>query len=589
MLKSFMAGVIVLASNLVLMGCGTNVPEADVTFISGAGHNTLDPQRMSWVHDFRVARSLYETLVRYDFAKQVIEPGVAERWDVSEDGKTYTFHIRTDAKWSNGEPIKSSDFYYAWLRVCTPDQASDYSELFYPIKGVRAFYNWRLEQISNFATENPNGNQEVADQLWEQTKQRYADTVGVKMIDERTIEVELERPTPYFLELVAFITYVPTYQPAIMENSAINADTATFVLDPTYWSDPKRLITNGPYVLKKRAFKQYMLMTMNEHYWNKGAMKNQSVLERIIENPETALRTYEDGREGIDFWPDVPTAGSIAELLISASDSGQRNDVHTIKAAGTYFYNFNCINPRTQEGNENPLLDPRVRKAMAMAIDRNYLVNRVTRIHQPIARTFVPPGSIAGYEAPVQDGLTFSPEQANELLAEAGYPNGRGFPTLTLLYNTGNLHEQPAQAVVKMWEDNLGIKVNLQGIETKVFGDRLKNKEFDISRAGWFGDYPDPTTFLNKLAAHSNNNDAGWDNKEYNDLLTKAADTVNHEQRYKVLEDAEALMVEQAPMALIYQYIQIYLYDESRVKGLSEQENAWNKYYLEYIWVEPSK
>ena len=295
---------------------------------------------------------------------------------------------------------------------------------------------------------------------------------------------------------------------------------------------------------------------------------------------------YEDKREGIDLWPDVPASGAIGELLISASKAGKRDDVHVIEAAGTYFYNFSCSNERTQAGAANPLRDARVRKAMAMAIDRPYIVDRVTRVGQPIARTFIPPGTIVGYDSPVEDGITFDPEPAQKLLAEAGFPNGQGFPTLTLLFNTGNLHEFPAQAVVKMWETHLGINVSLQGVETKVFGDRLKKHDFDISRAGWYGDYPDPTTFLNKMAAHSNNNDADWQDEAYNALLEKAAHELDPPKRMKILEQAEAVMLEAAPMALIYQYNQLRLYDTKRVKGLAEQDNAWNKFYMEFISVE---
>ncbi|QQE13625.1 peptide ABC transporter substrate-binding protein [Planctomycetota bacterium] len=585
MLKQTLVAVLLACITLISAGCGSGTPEADVTYISTLAHSYLDPQRMSWLHDIRTARNLYEPLVKYDFVNYKVTPGVAEKWEVSDDELTYTFHLRKDAKWSNGDAVTSADFVYAWRRAMLPDQAASYSELFFPIKGAKEFFSWRSEQTKQFAKDYPGGSQEVADKMWAETETKFNELVGVKAPDANTVIIELKKPTPYYLELIAFITYAPVHKTSVEAVTSINSDSGMVITDSSYWSTPEMVVNNGPYQIKQRNFKQFLLMTANPHYWNKGAMKNQSLLERIIENPETALRTFEDPRENIDLWPDVPTSGSLAEMLVNSAQKGDRKDVHVVQAAGNYFYNFNCTAKTTENGEPNPLLDARVRRALAMSIDRKYIVDRVTRLHEPIAKTFIPPHVMKDYNSPLDRGLTFDPEQAKTLLTEAGFPEGKNFPSLTLLYNTGSFHQQPAQAVVKMWEENLGIQVNLQGLEPKVFGDRLRRKDFEISRASWFGDYPDPTTFLNKLAIDSNNNDTGWDNEQYNELLKQAANTIDVDKRMRLLEQAEGLMLEQAPMAQLFTWIQLRLYDENKVKGFKEQDNSWNTYDFYKIHV----
>ncbi|WP_432798376.1 peptide ABC transporter substrate-binding protein [Poriferisphaera sp. WC338] len=578
MLKSICLCLSLLATTFLTACGGSSAPDEGLTYLSTAPHSFLDPQRMSWLHDLRLAKNMYEPLVTYDFTTFTIKPAVAESWSVSDDDMTYTFKIRSDAKWSNGELVTSHDFAYAWMRALLPDQVASYVELFYPIKGAKAFYDWRTDKLSQFVKDNPSGNQEAADKLWQETLDHFKQNVGIATPDDRTVIVTLGKPTPYFLELAAFITYSPVNKLSVEAVSTINANTAAYTTNSTYWSDAKKILNNGPYFLKERKFKQYIHLAANPHYWNRANMKNTALIERIVGDPQTAFRIYEDPREKIDMWLDVPTSGSLAGHLINE----KRPDAHVMTAAGTYFYNYNC-QPKLPSGEDNPLADARVRRAFSMAIDRQYIVDRVTQLHEPIAKTYIPPGVIKGYKSPIEAGVTFNPEQAKKLLAEAGYPNGENFPSLTLLYNTGSFHEGTAQAVIKMWENNLGINVKLQGLEVKVFGDKLRRRDFDIARAAWYGDYPDPTTFLNKMSDTSNNNDAGWINKEYNDLLDQAANTSDQTERMRLFNKAETILLEEQPMALIYQPIQLRLYDADRVKGLSQQDNPWNDWQLQFV------
>jgi len=311
--------------------------DADFTFISGATHNTLDPQKMSWSHDIRLARCLYEPLVLFDFTSMQLEPGVAERWSVSDDGLTYTFQLRDDARWSNGDPVTADDFVFAWRRLILPDMAADYSKLMFDVAGAEDFFAWRQEQLRAFAAGEIDQTPET---LYERALAHFDETVGLDAPDPGTLVVTLAQPTPYFLELVAFTPFVPVHRDTVSDASSFSDESAMLRVDPTYWADPDQLVSNGPYRLADRRFRQYVHLVANDHYHARDRMRNASVLERIVEHPSTALQTYHRG--GADFFPDVPTGSELAADLVS-SDAP---DVHVTPAAGTYFYNFNCLPER---------------------------------------------------------------------------------------------------------------------------------------------------------------------------------------------------------------------------------------------------
>ena len=563
---------------IIASGCGD--PKADFVYISGSEHNQLDPQRMSWSHDIRLAHSLFETLVLLDFSDMSIHPGVAEQWTTSDDGLTYTFQLRDEARWSNGDTVTSHDFIYAWRRALLPDIAADYTKLFYHIEGAKQFFDWRNKHLQLFVKQGTSGS-ETADQLWHRTKYQFKETVGLSAPDDRTLVVNLAHRTPFFLELVAFVTFVPVHALSVEQTLTINSETGLVDLDSdysTYWSDPDRLVTNGPYRLDQRKFKQFVHIVANEHYWNRDAMGNSSVLERIITDPQNAMLSYDGG--GSHFWADVPSASDLAANLIQQN----RSDVHLQVMAGTYFYNYNCL-PQFKDGTPNPLVDPRVRRALSMAIDRKVLVERVTRLNQPVALSYIPVGVLKGYDPPVEEGLEFDPESARKLLAEAGYPGGEGLAGLSILYNTGHGHERPAQAIKRMWEVHLGVIVTLEGNEGKAFSERLKNQDYSIARASWYGDYPDPTTWPEKMTTNDGNNDCRWSNSEFDGLLEQAAVEDHPQRRLKILRDAEAVLLRDQPMALLYQYKNLNLFDPSKVKGL--KPNAWHRWRLESVLVKP--
>ncbi len=549
---------------------------ADLVFASSSEHNFLDPQRLSWSHDIRVAECLFEPLVRMELPAMTVGPATAERWQISDDGLAYTFFLREDAKWSNGDPVKASDFIYAWRRALMPDLAADYTQLFWCIEGAEDFFYWRQQQIEAYAVDKAGQNPDEARRLLDEALERFKETVGVSTPDDHTLVIKLDRPTPYFLELCAFITFSPVHEKTVSNQVSMDPETGTLIQDP-YWTRPDRLVCNGPYVLQRRRFQRDLQLVLNEHYWNRAAMGNRSIMELIVRDPQTQLLMYERGE--VDWLPSIPSTGSLAADLVDE----QRDDAHLTPAAGTYFYNFNC-QQTLADGSPNPLADARVRRALSMTIDRNAIVEQVTRLNQPVARTFVPLGALPAYDPPVESGIDFDPEAARSLLAEAGYPGGKRLTGLSILYNTGSGHEMIAQQIARTWQQELGVVVTLEGLEVSVFGDRLKNHDFTIARAGWFGDYLDPTTFLDKFKTGNGNNDGAYSNRRFDKLLRQAAEELDPAKRMKILREAEALMLGEQPIAPIYQYVTLHLFRPDRVKDM--HLNPWNFRRLEFVRVE---
>jgi oligopeptide transport system substrate-binding protein len=573
-------GVLILAAVALFFISGGQVSDsttddpqntAVLRFASGNDHHFLDPQRMTWLHDIRIAECLFETLLKRDGNDWSLIPGVAQRWTVSDDQRTYTFHLRPDAAWSNGDPVRADDFVYAWRRALTPDLAADYSQLLFSIKGAKSFFDFRNQQLQSYAQSR----QPEPAAMWKQAQDFFAQHVGVRAVDERTLVVELEQLTPFFLELCAFPTFTPIHA-ASLERGITYVPESGMRSEPDDWLAPGKLVSNGPYVLAAREFRQSLRMTANPHYWDRGNVGVTVIEERIIDNPQTALLAYQN--DEVDWLPDLPTASSVAADL----SNQKRPDVHLVPAAGLYFYNFNC-QPTLPDGSKNPLHDARVRRALAMAIDRQTLVAQVTRLNQPIARSFVPPDAIREYTAPVEDGATFDPSAARALLAEAGYARGQDVQGLSILYNTGMGHENVAQQIQRTWSEVLGVSVKLEAQESRVFGDRLRKCNYVIARASWFGDYRDPTTFLDKFRTTNGNNDARWSDPEFDKLMAQSDAEPDAARRMALLRQAESLMLRQQPIAPIYQYINLHVFNPSRVQNLNP--NAWNFRRLDLVRV----
>ena len=337
--------------------CGfeASAPEAadgggTLRFISEGAIDTLDPQGTSWLVDFRVIECLFEPLLRVDPATGQLEPAAAVALpEVSADGRTYTFTLREDAKWSTGAALRSIDFVYAWRRAIMPDMGADYSGLFLEIEGAEAFTRWRIKQLAQVTAKKTEANA-----AWLQAKQHFADTVGLSTPDDRTLVVRLRRPVAYFNELAAFAAFMPVQAASAKSFESIDPDSGVVTLKSAYFKDPKALVGNGPYKLTRWAFKQELVVDANPHYWARDRVANARVVVQVVVGTGTALLRYEKG--AADWYPGVSTTEAQAAELVAAGRAGDRTDVHYGPAAGTYFYLFNC-SPQVN-GQPNPLADP---------------------------------------------------------------------------------------------------------------------------------------------------------------------------------------------------------------------------------------
>jgi oligopeptide transport system substrate-binding protein len=511
---------------------GGSQREAGSAMICNADEvSTLDPGRMSWQNDIRTAMGLWEGLVAYDPKTLEPIPGAAT-WEVSKDSMTYTFHLRENAKWSNGDPVLAGDFIFAWKRVLTPATAADYSNLLFYIKGAQKYFS-ALEKL------RPG-----------EAAPSFGD-VAIRAADDRTLIVELENPCTYFLDLVAFPVFFPLHEKSMAKFASPNPAVG---YDPV-WTRPPNLVTNGAFYLAEWQFKRFLKLAPNPHYWDRAAVKAPAIYIKAIDDQGAAMRAYEGGE--VDVLTFVPP--DFGHLLIKERDEKRRNDIHYRPVFGTYYYMFNCSKP--------PFDNKLVRRALALAIDKEKLVNEVTKMKQTPCNVLVPPGSIAGYESP--KGLDRDVELAKKLLAEAGFPEGKDFPVAEILYNKESMHHVVSQALGQMWQQNLGISVKFRGVERGGFRNDRRNHNFMISRAGWYGDYMDPTTWLDLCKTGDGNNDGLYSNKQFDALLAEAAKMTNPQERFKKLAEAEKMLVEdEMPLIPLYLYSDGYIFDSNRIGGL---------------------
>lgn len=592
------------------------LPRADFVFINRGDVNTLDPQRMSWLQDLRVARLLFEGLVQNDVLSEDfgIVPAAAESWTVSEDGRTYTFRLREDARWSNGEPVTAEDFRYSWRRAMLPDLASDYVGMFMLIRGAQAFYDWRQDQLDAFADRAPgadeSGGPDAAFALWEATQARFDETVALTAPDERTLVVELERPIPYFLDLCAFAVFSPVYGPLVEQFERPDPATGRLIRRPG-WTKPGVLISNGPFELTRWRFKRDMRLEVNPHWWNTDALAIRSIDIPSVNDPNASVLAFQTG--AVDWLSDV-TAAYRGDMLADKADfyrehadevvrlqalgldpfevdrrlpPDPRKDIKATPVFGTYFYNFNC-KPLLPDGRPNPFADARVRRAFAMCVDKRAIADQVRRLGEPPADTLIPPGSIGGYTGPrglpnVGDAQNQAERdaivaEARALLAEADFPQDF---VVELLFNKDSGHDLIGQALAKNWQEHLGVQTSLSQKEIKIFREDLKNKQYMTARAGWFGDYGDPTTFLDICHSQDGNNDRAYNNPEYDALLEAAAAELDPTERMALLSEAERILVERdLPLIPIFTYATVSMFSSERVTGLTPHARAKDNLFL---------
>lgn len=567
-------------------------PRADLTIINNGEVSTLDFTQMSWMQDFRAARLLWEGLTRSDIFSQSYKtlPAAADRWEISEDQLTYTFHLRPAAKWSNGEPVTSLHFRFAWFRMLLPENGADYAKLFRLIEGGDAFYKGRLETLKALRNRSPDTPPHAAETAWKHTLAEFDRLVRIDTPDPRTLRVKLAKPVPYFLSLTSFPAFFPLYQPLVEAHQSIDPATGSLKTESS-WCKPPFLISNGPFTLTRWQFKRDMRYEKNLHYWDREHIALDSVSMPTVDDGNAAVLAFRTGN--VDWVSDVvPSyrgdmlAAKMAFYREHQSDydaliaqhldpveidrrlpPDERKNIHAFPAFGTYFYNFNC-RETLADGRPNPFRDARVRRAFAMTIDKAGLVENIRRSGEPAALALIPPKSIGGYQSPA--GLPYNLEAAKQLLREAGYASPAAFPTVDLLFNKDGGHDIIAQFIAKGWEQSLGISVQLAQKEVKVFRELVKGGNFMVSRGTWFGDYGDPTTFLDINREGDGNNDRGYASPAYESLMTQAENERDPGKRLAALSAAERVLVEQdLPLVPIFHYVQIYLFDANTITGIT--------------------
>ncbi len=552
--------LLVLAPLIAALAWDVDQPRAQLT-LSYVSIQTLDPTRVQASEDVRLSYALFEGLATVDPYTFTVEPGVAERWEVSEDQLTYTFHLRPDARWSSGRPVTARDFRAAWRQNMMPDFAAEYHKFLMYFAGAQAYFQACADRLPRDQTRAA------------EAAKLFDELVGVKAPDDRTLIVTLDQPTPYFIQLVACWPLFPL-PPEAIDAATFEPSTGLLKRDPQ-WTKPGRIVCNGPYRLADWRFKQQVVLEANPHYWRDWPDMPRTVRLMNFLDHNAAYNAFRSGAVDLILGA-VPT---FRDKLVADARAGERDDVHPNDMWGTYFYAFNCRSTLA-DGSPNPFADPRVRRAFAMTIDKRAIVEKVTRLNQTVARRFIPPDSFPHY--PVPEGLDClsdaqTPPQRDEmidaaraLLAEAGYGPTNPFPTVVLMHNTGGGHEDTAQAVAQMWHQALGVGVQFKTHEWKVFLDEYSNGRYMVARASWFGDYADPTTFLDLFATGNGNNDTGFSNERYDALLARASTMADPVARMKVLGEAEALaMNRMMPMVPLYHYMLVHLFDPARVKGVS--------------------
>jgi len=590
-------------------------PKADFTFINKNDVTTLDLQRMSWMQDLRVARLLYEGLVRNDIFTwdYAIRPGVAERWEVSADSRVYTFHLRQDAEWSNGTPVTAADFVFSWRRAMMPDTAGDYTRQFQLIKGGREFFAWRQTSLDRFSADRTIADRaRAAQDLWDEAVRRFDETVAIQAVDERTLRIELENPTPYFLELCAFAVFCPVYPDLVRQYERLNPESGMMETEQG-WTKPPRIISNGPFILTDWLFKREMRLTKNPRYWDRAAMAIDTISIPSIEDPNAAVLAFRTG--AVDWISDV-VARYTPEMLArkreyyaehrdeyeSLAAQGldpveidrrlppdPRQGVHVYPAFGTYFLNFNC-SKKLPDGRVNPFHDPRVRRAFTMVVDRETIARDVRRLGEPVSATLIPAGSLAGYTSPagircVSDAASPAERaeivrEAKRLMADAGYADASTFIAVDILFTKDGGHDEICQIVARNWQESLGVQVTLTQKEIKGFRDDARRHNFIISRGSWYGDYGDPTTFLDINRAGDGNNDRNYFNPEYDRLLDEAQSEADTGKRMRLLERAEELLLNDAPLLPIFQYAAIHAFDPHKITGISSHPRTDQNLFL---------
>ncbi|ANE47354.1 peptide-binding protein [Paenibacillus swuensis] len=509
----------VLGMGTVLAGCGSNnnggsSEDAAQVFRMNLRSEppTLDLGQAQDNTSFTVLNAIYEGLTTKN-EKAEVQPGVAKDWKISDDGLTYTMNIDENAKWSNGDAVKASDFEFAWKRILDPNlqPASPYAYQLYYLKNGEE-YNTKKAGVT-------------------------ADQVGVKAQDDKTLVITLKAPTPYFLGLLSFFTYFPQHEASVSANPAFAAEAAT-------------IIGNGPFTLAEWKHNDSITLKKSDTYNRKDEIKLSEVKMAMVDDASTELSMYDT--DELDY-TGAPT-GEIPSDQIPTLKETKKDELRIKGVATSYYYVFNTT--------AEPFDNVNIRKAFAMSINRQMITDKVTLGGQLPAFAFVPPG-IKGEKDEFrkeQEGSLFKEDNAEaKTLLEKGMQE-KGYtklPEITLIHNTGAGHKKIAEAIANMWKTNLGVDVKIEAQEWGVFLKNRTNLNYQVARAGWGADYNDPMTFIDMFTAGSGNNDTGWKNAEFDKLVNEAKASSDEKVRMTAMAKAEKMITDDMIIMPIYYYTSV--------------------------------
>lgn len=563
----------------------SQLPPADFTFNNDTEVESFDPAVVTGQPEGRIIWAVYEGLVKLDPKDRLPIPGMAESWEISEDGLTYTFRLREGAHWTNGDPVTAHDFVYSMRRFLDPLTLAEYAyqawylknaqrysqaargvepgdrvevELYEPAEGALPFARGnvlrgellRIEEDQGVSDEVLADAEEyvkhrtfVVDVGGEEQRYRVASEretflsarackqllldfaqVGVRAIDDLTLEMTLESPTPYWLKLTGFYPLFPVNRRCVETHG------------PHQWTKPENLVTNGPYAIELHRIRDRIRLRKNPEYWDAANVALETIDILAVQSLTTSFNLYETGK--VDWITKVTPI--IAKELLEADPP--RDDFNPAPQFGSYFYGFNTT--------RKPLDDVRVRRALVLALDRTEIIATACSV-EVAARTFTPPG-LPDYEAPECDDTNL--DEARRLLAEAGYPDGAGFPKIEILYNFEEQHQTIAELIRKQWRRGLGIDVATRNEEWGTYLSSQRQLKFDVVRRAWIGDYLDPNTMLDLFVTDGGNNNTGWSNAEYDRLIHDASQTVDPEERLALLRRAEEILLSELPVMPIFYY-----------------------------------
>lgn len=483
---------------------GATTPPNDRTLIlaNQSEPRSLDPHKTAGVPEANVMLNLYDCLTTYDPNTGEPIPCLATSWEQNADASVWTFHLRHEATWTDGKPLTAEDFVYSWRRMIDPATASPYANLLYYVKNGEAL--------------NDGSNQDPT-------------TLGVRAVDPYTLEVTMERPTAFFVAMT------PHYAFAAVPRQAIEAY-------GEQWVAPENHVSSGPFRLVKRTPYDRIVLEKWPGHWDAARVKLDRVIFLPIEDQNTAVSLYKANEVHVlaGGGQSVPTA-----FVKALRD---KLDFHINPEYGVYYYSLNVNRP--------PLDNKLVRRALAMSIDKKAICEKFLGGGQVPAWNWIPPKT-PNY--PYPPAPQYNPDEARRLLAEAGYPNGKGFPKIEIFFNTLESHRQLAELIQNTWRRELNIPVELNNQEWQVYQRTRETRQFDIARDGWIADYLDPNTFLDLFQSVSLNNHPGWANAKYTKLMERANSDPDPAHRLALLAEAEAILLDEMPVIPLYYYASVKL------------------------------